>query len=49
MEGSDVTDRTRVAADIGGIFTELALSLPAGTLSKKLLARPRRTDLDESM
>jgi N-methylhydantoinase A len=32
-----MTDRTRLAVDIGGTFTDLVLSLPGRTLSKKLL------------
>ncbi len=32
-----MTHRIRLAVDIGGTFTDLVLSLPAGTLSKKLL------------
>jgi N-methylhydantoinase A len=32
-----MTNRTRLAVDIGGTFTDLALASPNGTLSKKLL------------
>ncbi len=32
-----MTDRTRLAVDIGGTFTDLVLALPDRTLSKKLL------------
>jgi N-methylhydantoinase A/oxoprolinase/acetone carboxylase beta subunit len=32
-----MTDRTRLAVDIGGTFTDLLLALPDRTLSKKLL------------
>ena len=32
-----MTDRTRLAVDIGGTFTDLVLATPGGTLSKKLL------------
>jgi hypothetical protein len=38
MRGFDMTNRTRLAVDIGGTFTDLVLSLPNRTLSKKLLS-----------
>ena len=40
-----MTNRTRLAVDIGGTFTDLVLSSPGRTLSKKLLtthAIPKR-------
>ena len=40
-----MTDRTRLAVDIGGTFTDLVLSLPKRTLSKKLLTTHEHPDV----
>jgi N-methylhydantoinase A len=39
-----MSNRTRLAVDIGGTFTDLVLSLPDRTLSKKLLTRHDHPD-----
>jgi N-methylhydantoinase A len=44
MTGSGMINRTRLAVDIGGTFTDLVLALPDRTLSKKLLTTHHHPD-----
>ena len=45
MQGADSRDHYRLAADIGGTFTDVVLETPTGRFSCKVLTTPRQPEV----